>query len=183
MSYTGFGGVHTCAAQIFLTNIFTSHCLHNFRSGKEHIRSSFHHQRKVSQGRRIYGATGTRTKDSGNLRDNAGSENITLENFRITCQSVDTFLNTCTTWVIDTDTGSSHFHCLIHDLANLQRHGFWQRTGRNCEILCKDINQTPFDSTAARYYTVTGIVLLLHTEVCASVFNEHIHFFETSFIE
>ena len=41
-----------------------------FRSGEEHIRSAFHHQCEVGQSRRINSTTGTRTEDTGNLRNN-----------------------------------------------------------------------------------------------------------------
>ena len=39
---------------------------------------------------------------------------------------LDVYKRQCTTRVIDTDTGSTHLHCLIHDFANFQRHGFRQ---------------------------------------------------------
>ena len=96
MSYTRFGGVYACATQVFLADIFTCYGLYNFRTGEEHIGSAFHHQRKVGKGGRVNGTAGARTEDTGNLRNNAGSKNIALENLGITRQSVDTFLNTGT---------------------------------------------------------------------------------------
>ena len=87
---------------------------------QEGIRSTFHHQCEVCQCRRINSTAGTRTEDTGNLRNDTRSEDIALEDFCVTCQSVNTFLDTCTARVIDTDTRSTHLHCLIHNLTDLQ---------------------------------------------------------------
>ena len=70
MSHTRFSGVNACATEVFLANVFTCNGLHHFRSCEEHIRSAFHHQREVGQSRRINSTTGTRTEDTGNLRNN-----------------------------------------------------------------------------------------------------------------
>ena len=120
MSNTRFGRVNACSAEVFLAYVFTGYSFHYFRTCKEHIRSTFHHQCEVCQCRRINSTAGTRTEDTGNLRNDTRSEDIALEDFCVTCQSVNTFLDTCTARGIDTDTRSTHLHCLIHNLTDLQ---------------------------------------------------------------
>ena len=69
--------------------------------------------------RAVNRTAGTWTEDTGNLRNNPGSQDITLEDFCITGQGVDTFLDTCATRVVQTDNGSTHLHGLIHYFTDL----------------------------------------------------------------
>ena len=169
--------------QVFLSNVFASYGLHHLRSGKEHIRSTFHHKSKVGKSRRINRTTRTRTEDTRNLRNNTRSEDVTLENLSITRQRIDTFLNTCATRVIDTDTRSTHLHGHIHHLTNLERHGFRKRTCRYGKILCKHIHQSSFNSSVTCYHTVARIMLLIHAEVGTTMLNEHIQFFKATLVK
>ena len=126
MSNTRFGGVNARATQVFLAYVFSGYSLYYLRTGKEHVGCTFHHQSKVCQGRRVNGATGTRTENTGNLRNDTRSKYVTLEDFSVASQGINTFLNTCTARVVDTDTRSTHFHGLVHNLTDFQRHGFGQ---------------------------------------------------------
>ena len=49
--------------------------------------------------------------------------------------------------------------------------------------MCENVNETAVDGTRTTHDTVTIKVLLLHTEVVATVELEHIHFFERPFVE
>ena len=53
VSYTGLAGMYACTTQIFLRHVFTRYCFHNSRSGEEHVRCTFRHQREVRQGGRV----------------------------------------------------------------------------------------------------------------------------------
>ena len=51
------------------------------------------------------------------------------------------------------------------------------------EVLCEDEYQTTFDSTRTCYDAVAQELFLLHTEVVATVFLEHVILFERAFVE
>ena len=181
--HTRLRGMHARASQVFLRHILASHRLHDFRTGQEHIRGILHHQNKIRQGRRIYGTARTRPENTGNLGNHTRCLNVTLEDIGITTQGVDTFLNTCSARIIDTDTRCPHFHGLVHHLTDFLGHGLRQRASVHREVLCKHINQTPVDSTASGHDPVPQILFLLHAEVGATMELEHVHFLETAFIQ
>ena len=49
--------------------------------------------------------------------------------------------------------------------------------------MSKYVYQTAFDSTVTGNYAVAEVVLLVHTEVGATVSDKHVEFFETTFVE
>ena len=51
------------------------------------------------------------------------------------------------------------------------------------KVLCEDEDQTAIDSTATGYDAVTGELLLLHTEVVATMLLEHVVLFERAWVE
>ena len=53
----------------------------------------------------------------------------------------------------------------------------------NSEVLSEDKYQTTVDSTRTGYHTIAKEVLLLHAEVMATMFLEHIILFEGTFVE
>ena len=110
------------ATELLLCHILPGHGLYDSRTCKEHVRDAFHHDGEVSKGGAIDSTTGAWTENCRNLRNNAGSEDVALENFRISGKGVDTLLDTCATRVVKTDDGCPHLHGEIHDLADLQCH-------------------------------------------------------------
>ena len=81
-----FGRVNFCTSQVFCTDIFAGNGFYHLRSGNEHVRTLIGHQDEIGQGRRVYGSTGTGAENSGYLWNNPGSQDVTLENFSISCQ-------------------------------------------------------------------------------------------------
>ena len=183
MSHTRLGGVHCSTTELLLCNVFAGHCLNHLRTCQEHVRDALCHDGEVGQCGAINGTTGTRTEDCRDLGNDTRSEDVALEDFGITAQSIYTFLNTRTAGVVKADDGSSHLHCHIHNLADFLRHSFGKRACRNGEVLCKNINKATIDCTVTGNNAVAKIMLFVHTEVCTTVLNEHIEFFETTLIE
>ena len=122
MGDTTLRGVNTCTTKALLVNVFTSYALHHFWTSQEHIGSAFNHQGEVGKCRRINGTTGTRTGNHRNLRNHTRSKDVALEDLCISSQCVDTFLDTSTTRVVDTDNGRTHLHAEVHHLADLLTH-------------------------------------------------------------
>ena len=110
------------SAESFLSNVFAGNGLYDLGACEEHVGDALGHDCEVGESGRIYGTAGAGAEDSGNLGDNARCHDVALENFSITCQSVDAFLDTCATRVVKTDYGCAHLHGHIHNLANLQGH-------------------------------------------------------------
>ena len=122
LSHARLGGVHVGTAQLLLRNILARNGLDHLRAGKEHVRRLATHDDEVCQSRRIYRTACAGAEDRRNLRDDARSHDVTLEDVGITGKSVDALLNTCAARVVETDAGSAVVHGHIHDLADLVRH-------------------------------------------------------------
>ena len=108
---------------MLLVDVLTSNSLHHLRTSQEHVRCAFHHQREVGEGGGVHSTASAGTEDTRNLGDYTRGQDVALEDLGVASQGVDTFLNTCTTRVIDTDHGSTHLHGHIHHLADLLAHG------------------------------------------------------------
>ena len=122
MSYTADAAVHTRTAKVFLTNILACHSFHYFRPSKKHIAYSFEHDNKVGQCGTIYCTTCTRTANTGNLRNHTACLNVALENLTKAGQSINAFLNACTTRIVQTDTRATLLHRHVHDFADFFSH-------------------------------------------------------------
>ena len=183
MGHTALGGVYAGATQFLLSHHLAQDGLHHGGASEEHIRSAFHHQREVGESGAIDGATGTGTEDTANLRNHTAGHDVTLEDFRVTGQSVDALLNASATRVIQTDDGSTHLHGVVHHLANLLSHRLAERAGIDCEVLSEDIDQATVYRTVTSHYAVAHVLLLLHAEVVAAMCYEHVHFLEAAFVE
>ncbi len=93
MCYTALGGVYGSPSKLFLAYVFACNCLDHSRTCEEHIGDSFGHDGEVGQRRAVDGAACARAEDCGNLRHNAGSEDIALKYFCVSGKSVYAFLD------------------------------------------------------------------------------------------
>ncbi len=71
VGHAALGGVHACASEVFLADIFSGHGLHNLRAGEEHVADSLGHDGEVGEGRRVDGSSGAGAEDGGNLGNHA----------------------------------------------------------------------------------------------------------------
>ena len=171
------------SAELLYRHIFTRNRLHNLRTCDEHITVLLGHHDEVGQSRAIYGAACARTDDHGDLRHYTGREDITLENLSISRERARSFLNTCSTRVVQTNNRRTEFHSLVHDVANLERHRLTQRTTYHGSILCKDEHQTAVNCTRANGYAIAQEDFFLHAEIMATVREEHVHFLKRAFVQ
>ena len=183
MGHAALGRMNRSAAQLFLRHLFAGHGLHDLRAGNEHIAAALAHQDEVGQRGRINRAAGARSENSRDLRDNARSEDVALEDFGITGQTVHALLDTRAARIVDSDHRSPVFHRHIHHFADLSGEGFGQRTAEHGEILREHVYLTAVDRTVAGYDAVAEIGLFLEAEIIAAVLYEHIELFEGTFVE
>ena len=170
------------AAQLFLGNFFTGNGFNNRRSGNEHLRSVLYHVDKVGQSRAVNSAACGRSHDSRNLGDNAGRNGVVEEQFAIAAQSVNSFLDTSSAGVIQTNARCAHLQSQILYFGDLVGMHFTQGTTFYGEVLCEYINQTTVNSAVTSGYAFTRQVLFLLAEVSAAMTNETVQFYERTFI-
>ena len=92
-------------------------------------------------------------------------------------------MNPGATRVIQTDDGGAHLHSEVHDLADLLRVRFAERASEHRKILREKVDQPSIDPPVPGDDAVTGVLLLLHTEIKTSMGYEFVDFFEGIFVE
>ena len=83
VGYPGFCSVYIRAAKLVNSDVLAGYRFCHFRAGNKHITGVFHHHGEIGEGRRVYRATCTGTKNSGDLRYNPGCFNIFLEHVSV----------------------------------------------------------------------------------------------------
>jgi hypothetical protein len=183
VSHTALLGVYAGTAEVFLAHILTRDGFHHLGTGEEHVRNAFEHHDEVGQCGRINGTAGAGAADTGDLGHDTRSLNVALEDIGKTGEGIDTFLDTGTARVVETDAGRTHLHGQILHFADFLGHGLGERTTVDGEILSIEIDQAAVDGGTAAHHAVAVELFLLHAEVVATVKFEHVEFFETSFVD
>ena len=170
------------ATQLFLGYFFTGNGFNNQRTSDEHLGGFFYHVDEVGQSRAVNSAACGRSHDSRNLGDNTGRNGVVEEQFAIAAQSVDSFLNTSSAGVVQTNAGSAHLQGQILNFGNLVGMHFTQGAAFNGEVLREYINQTTINSAVTSGYAFTRQFFLVLAEVGAAMTNEAIQFNKGTFI-
>ena len=178
--HAALAGVHARAAQIFRGDGLVKHRFHHLWAGHEHIAVALFHDHKVRDRGGIDSAAGAGAKDGGDLGHHAACHHVTPEDFGITSQGVNPFLDAGSAAVVQTDHRTAVFERHVHDLTNLFRVGFGKRTTKDGEILGEDIDQALVDGGAARYHAIAGDELLVHAKVGASVGDKEVKLLEAA---
>ena len=87
----------------FLVHILISHSFHHVRTCDKHLALFLHHENKVCECRRVAGTASTRTENGANLWDDTRRHHVALKDVGESSERFHTFLNTCTTRVIEAD--------------------------------------------------------------------------------
>ena len=179
----GLGGVDLGATELLLGDLLTGDGLDYVGTGDEHVGGIADHEDEIGDGGGVDGTTGAGTHDEGDLGDDTGGEGVALEDLGVTGEGVAALLDTGTAGVIETDDGSADGHGLVHDLADLLGVGEGEGAAEDGEVLGVDEDETAVDGTVAGDDTVARVVLLLHTEVGATVGLELVVLAEGALIE
>ena len=171
------------SSQLFGGDLLVGHGLHHIGPGDKHVGAVLHHEDEVRDGGGVHRPAGTRTHDQRNLRDHSGGQHIALEDFRVATQGGHAFLDPGAARIVDADEWRPDFHGLVHNLADFFRMGLGQRAAKHREVLAEDENQPAVDGAVAGDHAITRDLLVLHAEVGAAVFDEHVPLLETAVVE
>ena len=183
MSNTAYCVVSCCAAQLFCSYFFACYSLDNSRSCDEHLACLIYHEYEVRDSRGIYCAACARSHDYGNLRNNAGRNRVVVEDLTESGKSCNAFFYSCTAGILQSNDRRAHLQCHVLHLDDLFCVVFTQGSTAYCEVLCKCEHQSSVYLAIACYNTVARQFFLVHAEVGASVFYEHIDFNKAVFIK
>ena len=183
MRHSGLGCVHGCAAEFLLAHFFSGHRLDDGRAGEEHVADVLHHYGKVGQGGGIDRAACAGTHYGAYLRDDAGRQDVALEDFAIAREGIDSLLDACPAGVVEGDERCAGGHRHIHHLADLPAHRLGQRSSAHGEILGGDVHRPAVHGSAPGDHAVPVEMGFLHPEVGAAVPDEHVEFLETAFVK
>ena len=175
--------MHFSPAKLLFCDCFICHSLNNFWSSDKHIARVLNHKDKVCQSWWVYCSTCTWTHNKRYLRYYSRRINITLENLSVSSKWFNSFLNSCTTWIVHTNTWRSNELGFIHDFYNFLGKSFRKGTSKNCEVLWKGKSNLAIDQTLSCNNTISVEFLILHSKVVASVSNELIIFNERASIK
>jgi len=102
---------------------------------------------------------------------------------RIAGQGRDAFLNTGAAGIVQANNRRALFEGHALNFANLLSVGFRQRAAEDCKILSINKSFTAINRAPACDHAVAGIVFLVHAEIRAAVFDEHVKLFERARIQ
>ena len=88
------------------------------------------------------------------MRNYTRGQSIPEENITISCQTDDTFLNTCASRIVEADDRSAALDCQVHYLADFLGNNLGQRAAEHGEILGIDINQPVMNLAIAGDYGI-----------------------------
>ena len=107
------------AAELLEGDLLAGDGLHDVGSRDEHVARLVHHEDEVRHRRRVHGAAGARTEDDADLRDDAGREDIAVEDAAVAVKRHDALLDARATRVVETDDRHPDRKREIHDLVDL----------------------------------------------------------------
>ena len=175
--------VHARAAEFFVGDDLVRHGFHDLGAGDIHVARILHHEDEVGHRRRIDVAARARAHDDADLRDDAGGEDVALEDIGVAGERFHALLNARAAGVENADDWSAVLHRHVLDLANLLRVRAGERAAEDGEVLGEDVDQAAVDRAPAGDDAVAGDFGFLHAEFVAAVFDEHVELLERAFVE
>ena len=157
--------------------------LDHVRAGHEHVGAVAHHEDEVGHRGGIDRPARARPHDDRDLRDDAGGEDVLLEDIRVTGERRDTFLDARPPGIVQPDDRRADAHGHVHDLADLLRMGFGQRPAQHGEVLGEHIDLPPVHGAPAGDDAIARVFLLFHAEIDAAVRDEHVVFLERPLVQ
>ena len=171
------------AAEVFLGDVLVGDRLDDVRAGHEHVARPLHHDDEVGDGGRIHRAAGARSEDRGDLRHDAGGERVAQEDVGVAAEREDAFLDARAARIVEADDRRAIAHGHVHDLDDLRRVGFRQRSAKDREVLREGVDDAAVDAAVAGDDAVAGNDLRAHPEIGAAVRDQLVDLFERAGIE
>src|SRR5262249_48634282 len=128
-------------------------------------------------------AAGAWPHDDADLRHDAGHQRIALEHLSVARERRYAFLDARAARVVKTYHRRTVLRRHVHDLADLLRVRFRERTAEHGEVFREYINHAAVDRAPARHHAVAGNDVLVGTEIGVAVLDEHVELFERFGVE
>src|SRR5258705_4240868 len=159
------------------------HGLDHVRSGNEHIRRVLDHDVEVSDRRTVDCTAGAWAHDATNLRHDSARQGVAQENVGVTSQTHHAFLNARAARIVQADNRNADLHRQVKNFADFFCVGFREGTTEDSEILGKHNHAPPVYQTIAGNHTITGIELLVETEVLRTMHHEFAKLFKAVLVQ
>src|SRR5438876_9898181 len=159
------------------------HRLNDPRTGDEHVRRALRHDDEIGHGGAVDRPAGARTEDRTDLRDNAGREDVAVEDLRVSAEADDALLDPRAPAVVQADHRSADLHRHVHDLDDLVRGHLAEATAEDGEVLREHEHGPAVDRPVARDDPVPGDALLVHPELRRPMLDEGVHLDERSWVQ
>ena len=130
-------GVHFGAADFGHGRGAAGDGLDDFRTGEEHLRVLARHDDEVHQRRRVGGTASTGAADDGDLGDDAGEQDVGVEDVAVTGEGVNAFLDTGAAGVLEGDDRDADLDGVAHDAGDLARLHLAEAAGLDAEVLAE----------------------------------------------
>jgi hypothetical protein len=103
---------------------------------------------------------------------------VSLENFSISCQRLNTFLDTSATWIVKSNKRCTDESSFVHNFAYLLSKSFGKTSTEHSKVLRKREHYLPIDGALTSDDTISVELLFFHTKIIASVSHKLIVFYE-----
>ena len=123
-------------------------------------------------------ATRARPHNDTDLWDHTRRLHIAVEDFTECPQTIDTFLNTRPSTIVNPDDGNTSIHGQILNAGDFLASNFTKRSTHYGEILSVDTNSAAIDGTKTGYHSITHCLVLVQTKIGVAVQHHTINFLE-----
>ena len=165
-------------AQFFGCDDLVSYGLHHVRAGDEHVTRVAHHEDEIGHGGRVHVAASARPHDDGDLRNDAGGDDVPLEHLAVAAERRHALLDAGAAGIEQPHDRRARAHRHILDLDDLLRVGLRQRAAEHRKVLGEDEDAAPVHRAPAGDHAVAGDLALVHAEVVGAVLDEHVELLE-----
>src|SRR5215218_6668259 len=165
----GSGVVGGRATEVLERDVLARDALYYVGPRDEHVARLLDHKHEVRDRRGVHRAAGAGPDDNGDLGHHPGGEHVAVEDVGVAGQRDDALLDARPTRVVDPDNGTSRGDGEVHDLADLLRVDFAQRTTEDGEVLREDADLATRDLAVARDHPVPQGPVLLEPETVRAV--------------
>jgi hypothetical protein len=176
-------GVDLGAAELLGRHDLVRDRLHHVRAGDEHVARVADHEDEVGHGGRVHVAAGAGAHDDGDLRDDAGGDDVAPEDLAVAAERRDALLDARPAGVEEADDRRAGLERHVLDLGDLLRVRLGQRAAEDGEVLGEDEDRAAVDGAPAGHDAVARDLLPGHAEVRRPVLDEHVELLERAVVE
>ena len=183
MRGAGLGHVGVGTAQLLHRHVLAGDRLDDVRTGDEHLTGLVDHHDEVGQRRGVDVPTGGSAHDQRDLRDDAGGQDVVVEDLAVQAQRDDTLLDAGARAVIDADQRPAGLGRQLLDLDDLLAVDLAEAAAEHRHVLAEDAHVAAVDGAVAGDHAVAERTLLAQPEVGAAVPGQRVELDERPLVE